>query len=362
MEKLPSTSRGLALGGLAGNNAHGAGVLQAALECDRPPVMISCTSGQIHWLCRYLGCLKQKKREGLLRDLLVEDLAAVSPTGMESVDAAVLSVEGRRDVFRPALLEFPLNAVSNLTRALAKIVTDASKDWHALFSTHREFARVFPSQLLVPLFPNEFFRDASEALNGADGIGIVFNSYDVHGGEERVYCNERARDLLGITFGSRNSYRRGTVYQRITPDAVREGLWIYEYGEPPSVGAIDGAYYRQIILSELAPVHTIYVARPINSRWLGSFPKSWVGLQDLKTEVSFNGAYAGERDKIDLVNRYVSKETTPEGKEYHHINVVELEIQTQRGYFDYARESVNVFDLAYDAARSAFSHEEDAGP
>ena len=36
-----------AMGGLAGNNAHGAGFLQAALERRIQPKMISCTSGQI---------------------------------------------------------------------------------------------------------------------------------------------------------------------------------------------------------------------------------------------------------------------------------------------------------------------------
>ena len=30
---------------------------------------------------------------------------------------------------------------------------------------------------------------------------------------------------------------------------------------------------------------------------------SWVGLQDLTTEVTFNGSYVGEQDKISLINR-----------------------------------------------------------
>ena len=49
-----------ALGGLAGNNAHGAGFLHAALERKITPTTISCTSGQIHWVHLYLQASKFK--------------------------------------------------------------------------------------------------------------------------------------------------------------------------------------------------------------------------------------------------------------------------------------------------------------
>ena len=106
MKKLPSTSQGIALGGLAGNNSHGAGVLQAALECDRPPDMISCSSGQIHWVHRYLRHLRHdsvEQRRGLLREDLEEDIGGVSPTKIEPLDAALVSLTGKPSVFRPAL-------------------------------------------------------------------------------------------------------------------------------------------------------------------------------------------------------------------------------------------------------------------
>ena len=353
-KKYLPTAWGLALGGLAGNNAHGAGVLQAALEQNAPPQMVSCSSGQVYWVYRYLACLKKEKREGLLRKLLVEDIEQVSPTGMESFDSAIVSVAGKPDVFRPALAEFPLNVASNFAGALWNIVTHATQDWRALFSAHREFARIFPAQLLVPLFTDSFFEDISETFNNNQDIGLVFNSYDVYSGEERVYCNECARDALGIEFGAKNSYRQDTVYRRITPEAVCEVLWIYEYGKPDRVTAADGAYYRQIMLSELSPVHTIFIARPVNSRWIGSFPKSWTGIQDLKTEVNFNGSYAGERDKIKLINRFIKDQTIPKEKNYHYIKLIEIEVQLQRGYFDDVRESVDVFDQAYERARSEF--------
>ncbi|NTV62179.1 MAG: hypothetical protein HGA65_01410, partial [Oscillochloris sp.] len=73
-----------ALGGLAGNNAHGAGFLHAALNHtghDLTPSMISCTSGQIYWVWQYL----QARGKGLpapddprrVERTFMEDIAAV---------------------------------------------------------------------------------------------------------------------------------------------------------------------------------------------------------------------------------------------------------------------------------------------
>ncbi len=51
------------LGGLAGNNAHGAGFLHAALERKVEPVMIACTSGQIFWVYHYLKVREKNEFE-----------------------------------------------------------------------------------------------------------------------------------------------------------------------------------------------------------------------------------------------------------------------------------------------------------
>lgn len=361
---------GLALGGLAGNNAHGAGVLQAAMDSGLKPDMISCTSGQIHWVYRYLMALKPESQERNLRELLKADIDKLSPTGIDVIDSAWLGLVGKKGIFRPALLELPPNLLKNLGETLRKIMTSAAADWQTLFSCYRELACILPAQTLVPTFEDTFFQEIAQAFDDPEnpenpGIGIAFNSFNVQSGEEYVYLNEQARKLLKVQYDASEGqcdeqlrYRQRTRYQRITHPAVREGLWIYEYGEPRDVYAIDGAYYRQVMLSELAPAHIIYVARPINTRWLGSFPSSWVGLQDLKTEVNFNGSYIGEKDKIALINRLLgSSSIAPEivkSKDYHPIKLVEIEIQMQRGFFDYAHESLTVFDQAYSNARLTF--------
>jgi hypothetical protein len=64
------------LGGLAGNNAHGAGFLQAALDRGVKPAMIFCTSGQIFWVSKFLEHMNQPERLEMDFD---EKLAELKP-------------------------------------------------------------------------------------------------------------------------------------------------------------------------------------------------------------------------------------------------------------------------------------------
>lgn len=353
---------GLALGGLAGNNAFGAGVLQAALDCDLDLQMISCTSGQIHWVDRFLKARKKTNPRGELRRRLEADVRALKPTGVEALDSALIGLLGKKDVFRLALPELPLNALANLQAALITIGSSGISDPRTLFSCYHEFFKIIPAQILVPTFPDSFFQSICDALNSESEIGIVFNSYDFHAGTENVYLNKRAKKMLGVNFKQTDHYRDRTIYRELTPDAVRQGLWLYEYGAPAYGPAIDGAYFRQVMLSELARASTIYVARPINSRWIGPFPRSWLALQDMKTEVNFNGSYAGERDKIMLMNRLIRDKALSKKmkrkKNYHHVELDEFEIPTQEGYFDYSAEDIDVFDQVYEKAADKFSKAE----
>ena len=122
-------------------------------------------------------------------------------------------------------------------------------------------------------------------FNECHDVGIVFNSFNPVEGVENVYLNDVARELLSrrkrgskYTPGSPSSYRERTVYQAITPGAVRDGLWLYNYGFDPEDRpralelSLDGAYFRDILLSELTPVRHIYAVRPVNFRWVGALP------------------------------------------------------------------------------------------
>ena len=179
---------------------------------------------------------------------------------------------------------------------------------------------------------------------------------------EYIHVNEVARKQLGREYGTPASYRAHTTYAQITPDAVRSALWLYMYGFDEAEKSLDGAYYRVMILSELCTptIDRIFAVRPLNAEWKGPLPSTFPAGKDLETEVSFNGAYIGERDKIDLMNkvgsemRDILEQLTKTGvpvpdqlrdklDKYHQIDVIDVDIETQRGYFDYVFEDMDTF-------------------
>lgn len=354
-----------ALGGLAGNNAFGAGFLQAALAKDVQPVMISCTSGQIFWVAQYLQ--QHKAHAHTLRDVLAAEIEKVSTTHNINLDLAIVGMWGRPGVFRPAYTEYAGDLFQNSLQFWRNIIRNGGNTFWL-----QELLQTLPGRVLVPLFSDEFFQKISDVLNYSD-IGIAFNSYNPVDGYEYVHLNKAARELLTHKSKRKSAYDKGqesrhrdrTYYDEITPETVRDGLWIYQYGFDQKHGSfLDGAYYRQIMLAELVYATDIFVVRPINHSWIGKLPTSYIGIEDLKTEVTFNGSYAGERHQINLINALLEGGDLSKER-YHKIDIHEVELQIQRGYLDYVFESLDVFDEAFatgcgalaEVARTAYVHE-----
>lgn len=345
-----------ALGGLAGNNAHGAGFLEAALKKHVELTMISFTSGQILWVSHYLACRKAGTTG--LRALLAEDIEQIRAFHSADLDLAKLSLWGKPGVLRPAGAAYVADAWRNASVAMRHLLLEQRDQFVA-----RRLLEVWPCRLLVPDFPDSFFADISKTFNDEKKIGLAFNSYNPHDGCERVYLNDQARRLLGQKAsdprqykpGAPSSYRKRTIYEAITPEAVRDALWLYQYGfDGESGDFLDGAYFRQIMLSELTHADTIYVVRPLFYHWSGDLPQNWPEMEDLKTKVSFNGCYAGERHQIELVNKFLKADAFKHGaggkSKYHHIHLEEIEMKTARGFFGYVFEDLTVFDEAYETA------------
>src|SRR5436190_4072896 len=169
-----------ALGGLAGNNAHGAGFLEATLEKRVEPTMISFTSGQILWVSRYLACLKSGTTG--LRALLAEDIEEIRAFQSVDLDLAKLSLFGKPGVFRPAGAAYVADAWRNTSVSIRHLLLDQRDQFVA-----RRLLEVWPCRLLVPDFPDSFFDQISQSFNEENKIGLVFNSYNPHDGCERVY-------------------------------------------------------------------------------------------------------------------------------------------------------------------------------
>lgn len=346
-----------AMGGLAGNNAHGAGFLQAALKRDIKPLMISCTSGQILWVSRYLQ-VHNKRVDKDLRQMLREDIQAVNPTGNVNIALAGLALFGKPGVFVPAGSEYVLDMIAN-----------AQDVWHHLSTKTgqvllaQEWLEMFPCRYLIPDFPPGFFSEIADVFRESS-VGIAFNSYNPRSGTEHVCLNKKARELLHAKSrsgklkyepGCTSDYRDRTIYQAIDAESVRDGLWLYQYGfDRKESEFVDGAYFRGVILSELAVAERIFCIRPINHRWQGHLPRNYPELEDLKTEIGFDGSYCGERYQIELVNKLLDTLNKAGGSKYHHIDLQEIEIRQPRGYFDYLFESEQVFDEAYEDAMRRF--------
>ncbi|WP_027360619.1 hypothetical protein [Desulforegula conservatrix] len=334
--KKTDKSFAFALGGLAGNNAHGAGFLQAAMDLNLEPDLISCTSGQIYWVHKYL---KERESRKDLRSILVADIDESTPFKNNSLDLMAMAIFGKGGVFKPAYFECLSDYTENLKKFFLKSMKTPSN-----INPLPEAMALIPAKELNPEFPVDFFKSIGSAFNNSE-TGIVFNTYEPVTGTETVYLNDAAAEKMRVRFGDKNKYRLRTRYEKISADAVKKGLWIYQYGFEADTREIDGAYYRQILLSELVHSDIIFVARPINHRWLGTLPTNKTALEDLKTEITFNGTYAGERDKIQLINKLVSDEALKESK-YKHIELSEIEISTQEGFFDYIFEDLKMFDLS----------------
>lgn len=357
---------GFALGGLAGNNAHGAGLLQAAIDGNLHPFMITCTSGQIYWVFHYLRA--RTEVAGDMERLLREEIEKTAPSGDANIDMALLAAKGREGVFRLTYLqEYPLDLLRNSFAATIDFWQRGGKAFYL-----NELLKIWPARTVRSLLDPSFFEKVSDAFNQSS-MGIAFNSYDPRQGIEFVHLNAKARDLLGgKKAGDKSSYRDRTVYKDITPQYVRDGFWIYEYGFDDQSRMLDGAYYRQIMLSELAKAKanspeasekSIVVARPINTKWIGDLPRTWVAREDLKTEVSFNGLYQGERDKIKLINRLIEDDAFSEEyrRKYQRVQLIELEIESQESFFDYVFEDMEVFHSSRDRGNTTLRRLADEG-
>ncbi|QQS01399.1 MAG: hypothetical protein IPK37_02705 [Austwickia sp.] len=336
----------LALGGLAGSNAFGAGVLEAAYDLGVRPHLISATSGQIGWVHAYLARAAGGRP---LREVLVETIKQVEKTGLRDIDATILAVAGVRGAFRPAWFELPKDLLDNWATTWQRL-SSASRPHPSVIEA---LARLAPARLLVPEFPPEFFAGIAQAFAGSD-VPVLFNSYSPAEGTEHVHLNPAARRVLeearagagAYAPGTPSGHRDNTIYQDVTAESVRAGLWLYEYGFTDSNAYVDGAYYRQMMLSELWPATDIVAVRPLANAWAGALPRSYVGVQDLKTQVYFDGAYDAERSQIQLVNTLVEAGELPPDR-YHPIAFHEVQLAERRGFLDYVFEDEEVFDMGY---------------
>lgn len=324
-----------ALGGLAGGNGFGAGFLCAMQEAGIRPATISCTSGMIVWTLRYL------RGEDLRERFMQEWSQSLSAQGLpDTMASSMLALRGLPGVFRPAIPEY-------FKRWMQWPLPADVRGWAD---------RLYPVQVAVPVRDPAFFETAATDLASSE-IGVMFNAFCPHRGEEYVFANPVAMNRLRRQPGDARGNRR---YLPISAEAVQAALHLYSYGyESTYLGEylVDGAYHRQFILDELAELPSphkpdeIWAVRPQNTRWIGEMPKNYFQQRDLETEIGMNSSYAQQVARLRWVNSMLSSGEL-KSRKYACIELKEVEYPMQRGYFNYFNESPEVFNTGYGMARS----------
>jgi hypothetical protein len=381
---------GFAFGGVAGFNAYNAGVLAALLDQEQhnvQPAVITCTSGGIWWVYQYLKA-KEAKAKGekftSLRDQMETDTEA-----LKGVSGVMLAFTGLPGVFRPATYEYfsrwwqlPSAAAMNMLPSGPGM--PSLSDILQLPAMTELFNRLWPAQGFIPTRSDDQFHDMKRLFTAPDAPPILFNAYDVETGFEVVYCNDKAYELLRIPdkngdreFRDQHTQERSskpfhpdvpqTQYKRIASiKDFKQALWLFWYGMDGH-NCIDGAYRRQIMLSELTMCDRIYVVKPQPCRMAHcDMPTNYFGIQDLQTEMWLNSSYdtqvaalsnhAARHAYKRAMQAAGAKLPTPvPDEEPATITLVPISRVQPLGYFNYFIEHMSNFDKAYDHALGDFT-------
>ena len=374
-----------ALGGLGGFNAHGAGFLKAALEEKVSPQLISCTSGQIYFVWRYLlerdgiddPLSKTAAKVDLRKD--IEQAAKSSkfwPKPLSWLDSITMAAVGDPGIFEPARENYLNNLFKPYVRSTPSAFIDDLPE--------EMLNRLMPAQLFNPTRPAWVLTDIGKRIASDTQCGILFNAYAPKLGEEILYINEQAQQRISpektkIVHNNRYGDTRVVVLQNpqrlleegktaeaaaavgAAREAVDNALWLYFYGFEKDDGdersIVDGAYHRQVIVSELAPsANLIFSVKPQNNDWNAQMPKNALQVQNFTTQLWFNASYSGETARIDFINQLVAEGVFQQHnpKNFRTIRLETVEYSAHIRFFDFFVERLNVYQAAYQSARGRF--------
>ncbi|WP_233809535.1 hypothetical protein [Paraburkholderia sp. HP33-1] len=323
-----------ALAGLGGFNAHGAGFLQAAVDNDFRPDLVTATSGQILVLANYLSGEKD------LRDGLITPGIADNPYAQLQI-----ALFGYPGVFKTAYSDAfqRLLTPPSFSESIVDIFAD----------------RLLPAQQYIPARPDKVIEHVVEIFNSS-GTGVVFNAYDPISGNGVLYGNDAARKRMDphsaipippkphptdIRYAPEGKFDSPIL--PVTAQAVKSALWLslYGFGGLPG-GQMDGAYHRSCIVSELHNFRCVIVVRPLADGWLNArLPRSWFDVQDWQCEMWFSVGYKAEVDAMKRINQLIRDGFITNSK-FKIVELHEIEPPTPAGYFNFFVEREDVFEGA----------------
>ncbi len=223
---------GFALGGLGGFNAYGVGFLQAARNLGVKPSIITCASGMIGWVARWLD---GDDLEDLLKAQIQE--STWFPPSLDWLNTMWIAWFGDPGIFRTAVPEYWARWLTPMTAR--EELADQFLD------------RLFPAQVYVPLRGREDMERIAQSLNKSP-IPVAFNTLHPKSGRAYLHINEAAQKFLEVDPKDIvepeeiGEVGRPGEYAPITAETVGGALWLYLYG-------FERAAMHQINPSDLAP-------------------------------------------------------------------------------------------------------------
>ena len=337
---------GFALGGLGGFNAFGCGFLQAARQQEVTPDIITCTSGMIAWLAKWLD---GEDLEHLILEQYQRDTRF--PPSLDWLNTlSIVAWFGSYGITRPAWPEYWARWLTPMT-----LREELPEQW---------LDRLLPAQSGVPLRGCEDMEHIADVFNNSS-MPVVFSTLHPKSGKAYLHINEAAQTFLRVSNKEivPNKEIGKTVgpqkYTRITPETVGGGLWLLQYGFENVVqhhlnplGLVDGVYNRQFIISELHACDRIYTVRPLNTKWLDHPPRNSVDIVTFILWMWMNSAYTNEIAGMETVNKLVEDGSLTDPS-YKMIELIPVEIEQYYSALLYAHEEKAVYEMAFNEAMSA---------
>jgi hypothetical protein len=138
-------------------------------------------------------------------------------------------------------------------------------------------------------------------------------------------------------------------------DAVRAALCLTLYGfsnRYQGETIIDGAYQRQVIMSELTGCDVIYAVKPQASAWRAQPPGNYFEVQDFNTEMWFNTSFAAEVAGLRAARLDSGREP---------IRIEPITMHRPLGYFNYFVAKLPNYTEGYERATQIFRRDQASG-
>ena len=186
------------------------GFLQAARQLGVTPDIITCTSGMIAWLAKWL---EDDDLEPLILEKCEQDTRF--PPSLGFLNMLSVALFGSSGISRPALGEYVTRLLSPM-----KVREELSEQL---------LDRLLPAQVWVPARSLGEVEHIAYVLDKSP-IPVAFNTVHLRSGRPYLHINHAAREFLQVTGKDIGEVGGPQKYTPISTETVGGALWLFFYG------------------------------------------------------------------------------------------------------------------------------------